>query len=150
MNENLDLRTAARCGASVYSTANQTIATDVPVAIEFDAVSYNPVGMWNSIAPTKLFAPIAGYYIATGVTTWDIQLAGSYFINFIQINATTPFAISNHVRSATTQIAIPCTGMTYLAAGDYVELYASHDVGIDCDVITAGLYGMNLSLHRLP
>lgn len=153
--DDLAQRPAARCGAAVYRSTNQSIpGTGVGEPIAFDAIDYNPVGMWTIVAPaitaTKIYAPVAGYYFVAGTVMWDTSGAGTEYAHAVVVNASTAVAFANHIRSLITTAAVPATTTCFLNAGDFVEMYAYQDSGGPIDIVAALPYSIRLAVHRLP
>lgn len=145
------LRTsAARAGARVYRSTDQSITASTNTPISFDFASYNPVNMWTSAAPTKITARVSGYYLVTGTVTWDTSASGTNLLHSVYLNGTTEIAYVNHIRSAINQWAVPATSTYFLSAGDYVELAACQDSAGALLAITRGVVGLTLAAHRLP
>ncbi len=125
-------------GARVIQTSGQRILNKRLTAIAFDTEIADLGGCWSSTDPTKLIAPITGWYIAAG--SWRLRGADNviYCRNaaLIKLNDTTWVARNDYYpRETRTCVVSSMAGMVYMEAGDYVELYAYHEQGI---TITTG------------
>src|SRR5688572_25862554 len=72
----------------VARTSNQTIATSTSTAISFDSEIYDDGGFWAIGNPTRLTAPVDGYYEVWACVRWANNATGRRLL-FYKKNATT-------------------------------------------------------------
>lgn len=120
-------------GARVRRAAAQSIATgSTPTALSFDTEVYDTQGLWSSGAPTRLIAPISGYYAVAGFVQWATATfaAGNYRYADLAVNGATGISRDrSHPGAGTGDADNVASAVYFLNAGDYVELRAAHQDG---------------------
>lgn len=145
-------RPAARCGASIYRNATQTINNVTSTPVTLDTVAYNDVGMWNVASPTKIVIPVAGYYALTATVTWAISAAGTWRSNSIYKNGGTVLSQANFPPdpAAVINLAFTTGCFASLNTGDYIEMYVYQNSGGTMNIVAVVPASIQLGVHKLP
>jgi len=144
------IRLSTALGARVIRTSGQSIPNSTETALSFSREtdtrdhSTNEVddtetsdNVWSSGEPTKLYARTAGWYMAGGsvaLTTY----ATYWHCIFIKLSGSIKLAFQ-HAYDAYYSTVSVSTGMFYMHAGDYVEVYAWHNYGSSVNTAAASL-----------
>lgn len=129
----------------VSNTALQTTTTGTELTLTFDTeVGTDPWGMRAGAQPTRLVAPISGWYTATGNFDMVGNATGFRWAR-VRKNGTTVMASS---RVLTTGAGQPTdlnvtTGAISLAANDYLTLTAQQNSGGNLDVNPGAIFRMH-------
>ena len=114
--------------AQVSRVAVQSINTATPTAISFDTEDADTDGMYAAAAPTRVTIVHPGLYLITAYVT-PAASGGYTSWAYIYLNNTTNIG-GNNVAGVAAAAPIPCVTIArYLQAGDYLELYTSHNQG---------------------
>jgi hypothetical protein len=121
-------------------SAVQTIATGAAVAIAWDTVTANNFGMWDAGAPTRVTCTNPGAYAASYELAFAANAtgdrAGRLRLNGAGVSVAQMILNTNTQPGAQT-IFTASTVQLSLAVGDYFELIAAHDAGVNLDVIAS-------------
>lgn len=124
-------RTEAR-GCRVYRSTAQSINNATLTALSWDTEVHDSDTCWASGDATKLYAPLDGYYMAggsAGFAAAQVTAAARLFLG-VRANGTSYLGSNeNHTISGKDATVGVCTGMFWLAAGEYVEIVVYHDIG---------------------
>lgn len=134
-------------GARVYRSAAQTIQPTTNTKILLDAEDYD---LGGDFASNKFTVPVSGYYYIQGSIAWsnpdvlDIDLATKLYKNGAVIkdnwqhtSYTYPWGVVNGV-----------SDIFYLAATDYIELYAFIGSGAALNLVS-GIEGTSLTVFLI-
>jgi hypothetical protein len=118
-------------GASVSSTASETIPNTTQQVLTFNTENRDEGGLYSAGAPDRLTAPIAGKYLIIATVTWE---AGTVGHRQLQLN------VNGSVMILAWTLGAPSADSTYgltqtvekvyqLNAGDYVQAKAWQNSG---------------------
>jgi hypothetical protein len=132
-------------GAHVSRVATQSLTNTTAAAITFDTEVRDDGGYYDAGSPTRLTITNAGWYVLTGSVQFAANATGlrrAYF----RVNNTTDYSVAsvNAVSSAGLVTVPVAAAVLYLAAGDYVELWARQDSGGSLNTALA-----ECQIHRL-
>jgi hypothetical protein len=137
-------------GARVARTTNQSIANATVTAITFDAERYDTANLWVVGQPTRLTAPMAGWYAigahanhdanAVGIRSLFLRLNGATFIGAWEVNAGA---------AAGRGTAMSVDTVYQLAASDYVEAIVFQTSGGALNILTLPAFSPEFWMHRL-
>ncbi len=127
--------------ARVYHSANQSIATGTPTALAFDSERVDVGGMHDTVTNnSRLTIPTgeAGFYHIGGCVRWAYNTTGYRSLD-IRVGGTSVIARTAHDTLVGSAIGTDQTvGCDYqLAAGNYVELFVTHNAGAALNVSVA-------------
>ncbi len=122
-------------GCRVVATVSQTIPHGGVHALEFDTAIHNVGSCWSSDEPTRLYAPVSGYYMAGGT----FSLAGAH----VDVEGLLSVSIrrwrgadQTHIQFNQARATIGAhsgvsvaTGMFYMEAGDSIDVLAYQNLG---------------------
>lgn len=114
-------------GARVRRTTNQAVATATFTPISFDTTFYNVGGIWSAGSPTRLTAPVDGYYEVKGQVRWANNTTNTRGLWF-QKNGTGN-RIQGVYAPAMNSLEQSTSTVIQLTAGDYIEVLAYQDSG---------------------
>jgi len=136
-------------GASAYAAVDQENLTDATLTkVTLGTEEYD---LGADFAGSKFTAPIAGYYHVSGQVRFKNIVADKRYAACIYEGGDTEEALAiSHTGADTNPIAVPVSKTIYLAASEYVELYAA----VHCGVNTVDIAGGNkedtfMSVHLL-
>ncbi len=140
----MPLRTWGR--GAIVNTSSFTVPNGVFTQIQWATVFKDDFGTVNLVSRnTKITAPRSGWYLICSTGTWLANTEGSRAIAFA-INSLTTFAITSiGATDGSTTPDINLSGVYYLNAGDYVEVYAFQNRNTGTLAIT----GANLQVTEL-
>jgi len=151
----------ALTGVSCRKVANQAIPTATYTAVTFDSELFDTDNMHDTVTNThRLTANKAGYYMVIAHVDWRGNVAGGRRVLGIAKGDTAPSATNipyarNEGASLATAGAYPilaCSAVVYLAAAEWVTLWAWQNTGANLDVLgTAEGYGQtsHFSMYRV-
>lgn len=120
-------------GASVYATAQTVLTSTNPTPLAMGAVDFDtgaPTPFWGVGEPTRLTAPVAGFYLASGSIIWNnglLAAARGVLAKNGNYSQASLYGFSASSNLSPTGNSNPGNVVTYvfdLAAGDYLELLA--------------------------
>jgi hypothetical protein len=106
------------------------LASSTLTAITFDSESYDFGGLHTG-SSSRLVAQLAGVYAVDACLYWNGS-SGTFTSLYLYLSATTRFAQSTEDSGGNlggNGCLQTISGQTYMAAGDYVELYAYQVIG---------------------
>lgn len=119
-------------GCRVISTATQAISNTTETALSFNSEISDTGDCWASGSPTRLTAPVAGYYLAGGGVLFGSSLntnAGRIYLA-LRANGTVYLAADDKHTIANKDAALlVSSGRFWLEVGEYVELMFYHEQG---------------------
>lgn len=116
----------------VRATATQSLLTtsDVPITFSLPGVEVNTDGMWNASTPTRFTAHTAGWYVVSGVVTFQASATGSRFGKYKKNGTTTLRAASLGALAGGVEAFLDMgLRIVFLAVNDYLELTAWQNTG---------------------
>lgn len=119
----------ARIGASVSRSTALSIPNATPTPITWNNEIIDHGGCWTAGDPTKLTAPVDGWYAITAFAWWDGDNDGGRRL-YIRLNATTTIGRQSVVSPAAhNDVANSVSALYYLEAGEYVDVIADQNAG---------------------
>jgi len=141
----LDLAKQSR--ARAYLGSSQSITTATYTRVNLDTEVFDNQGEFDT-TNHKFTATKAGYYLISASLAWDSYVADHEVLLAIYKNGAI-IARANQAQTATTNAIIICASqIVYLAANDYVELYARHTFGSDTSLVEGDGY-THMAIHKL-
>lgn len=140
-------------GASVYHSTTQTATSTVALLLVYDTENFD-VGGYHSVASqtSRMVAPSTGYYYVRAGGTFQASSNGYRELsvhknsnglynsaNIVLVDIRAPNAASN-----TTWLN--ANGIVSLTAGDYLEVFALHDAGVNLTVARASYVPFQMEL----
>lgn len=119
-------------GAAAYMSGTQSIATpNVSTVLTLDTQSYDVGACWSVGAPTRMIAPVSGYYLVQAAVTWAAGTDSTTREIRIRLNAAgvagagTSVALQSMPAIATAGVSttMRCSAVIYMAAAEYVEAF---------------------------
>jgi hypothetical protein len=130
--------------AHVYATVATVVPNLTVQPITFSTVITSTAGQpssanpWNVASPTRMTAPVAGYYAFGGGIVWPTSIGGTIWGTFLLINSGAikggNFAPSNAAVAPRTSVAVT----RYLNANDYIEVCGYHNAGAAASTVISG------------
>lgn len=126
-----------------YRTSNQTLANVTTTAISWNSNVVDNAGCHSTaVNPSRLIAPIDGWYRVKSCLRWQADLDGIRIVDIVP-NGT---GVVHTRRGPDAMGAIFDAGHTVdaevrLSAGQYVEIVGYHSAGNNLDVLGAALWG---------
>jgi hypothetical protein len=114
--------------ARVYNNANISIPDSAVTALTFNTVRRDNGGLYNAANPSRLTAPVDGWYLITGTAVFTTSAGGTRRIGTIKINGT-GVAQVEWGYGASTFPGENITTLYYLTAGQYAEFCVYQDSG---------------------
>ena len=137
--------TASRCRA--YLGSSQSITTATYTKVNLNTEIFDSLGEFDT-ANHKFTATEAGYYLISASLAWDSYVADHEVLLALYKNGAI-IARANQAQTATTNAIIICASqIVYLAANDYIELYARHTFGADTSLVEGDGY-THMAIHKL-
>lgn len=142
-------------GADATRATDQTGLPVGPTALTFSGVTKDTDAMWASAQPTRLTAPVQGWYVCSGgvVCNWDGVASDPGWEVFLLIrrNGTNAIAANNTYSPVTGNMYINVARVIWFDTGDYIQLLLGHNRGSrDMKVFGGLLYSPQLSMVRYP
>lgn len=138
-------------GASVYSNVDRSIpGNETATAITMTSEVFDTDNMWSSGWPARLTINTPGKYLITGQIRWYANSTG-YRKAWIRVNGSPALAVETvgAVSTASVTTDHSLATVTYLAAGDYVELLVKQNSGSNVSVYAGTSYVSQLSAVKL-
>jgi hypothetical protein len=132
--------------ARVYNNANISVASGgAGQALTFNTVRRDNGGLFGLANPSRLTAPVDGWYLITGTAQWAASAAGRR-IGTLKINGTA-VAVTEWALSATaTTPRINPTTFYYMTAGQYAEFWVYQDTGGALNIEVAANYSPEFAM----
>jgi hypothetical protein len=139
--------TGGQSRAKAHLSADQTITTATWTKVNLDVEDYDEQGEFDSTTNYRFTATKAGYYLVVGNTQWGAGVDQAVAVLGIYKNGT---RVRQSVTrwSGTNTIGVNIADIIYLAANDYVELWAYHEKGSDA-VLGSASTDTFMAVHKL-
>jgi len=121
------LEFASVYAARIYRNIDQSVPKLVTTVLVFTTAVRNDGELWSAVSPTRLTAPVAGWYQILGSARWDASSAGTRSLS-IRVNGDAILAEVVQLGNGN-GLAQNVITLYYLSAGGYVELCAYQDSG---------------------
>jgi hypothetical protein len=118
-------------GASVYNSANLTIANNTFTALTFNSELYDTDSYHSTSTNTsRITIPtgLGGQYLITSTFQWDLSAVGGRFFKIYK-NGSSIFEAPEMIGSATVYVGPTISTILSLSAGDYIEIYVRQTSG---------------------
>jgi hypothetical protein len=123
---------------AAYSNTSQSIADGSAVVIALNAIRYN-IGSAFSTSTYLFTAPIAGYYMCTGIVSWTGTFSAARQFCMIYKNGAQDNGFGVQIpRTSSFDTGVSCSGILYLAAGDTVSLAGYQSSGSSQTILGNG------------
>lgn len=118
-------------GAKVRRNVTQNCDNTTATAISYDTEVFDISNCWSNSNPTRLVAPVTGYYMVGGgwAMTSGSNTAASRLIVQVLLNGTTTTASQEVHTIAGKAVSLTVCTLCYLAANEYAEIIMYHDEG---------------------
>lgn len=133
--------------ARAYRSAAQTLSDNVDTKVQLETESYDVGADFDSVTNYRFVAPVSGYYHVAGNARFAGGTVGYRAVS-IRVNNTAVLQEAGLAISATVSPYLCPSGVVYLAATDYVELFAYQNNGGDL-TIANGVNTTFLTVHLL-
>lgn len=131
----------------VWRSASQTIPNDTDTVITFDTENWDTDNFHDNVTnPSRLTAPVTGYYLVSGVIRWAGNAVGLRQAAIYKNGAVIAFASTS---GNALEVAVHISEIAYLAQGDYVELYGYQTSGGNLAAIGINSQSTHFEIHRL-
>lgn len=132
----------------VRRATSQSIPNNAATPISFSAEDWDTANMWAAGDPTKLYAPVAGIYLATFSASYAVNAAGVRQLYIID-NAGGIGGLLNALGNASWYVGGVVSGVFNLAAAGWVQCMANHTAGAALNLDVASLIVASLTLLSL-
>ena len=135
VNQNLiHLRHQSETAAAARSTV-QTINNATVTAVSFTTELWDNTNMWRGSTPTRFRSPVGGIYLFTAFVSFQTSGAGKCAV-YLRSSRGDGDTFGIHRQEATSGGAtvLCCSGLVWLTAGNYVEVYVEQTSGGSLDV----------------
>lgn len=135
--------------ARVYLSGGQNIATSSEAKVLLDTVDYDSNSNFDSVTNHRYTAPVTGYYLITGrASTVDGNgVDGTRWFSILYKNGSR-VGYGGGYFAGISLISPFITEILFLAAGDYIELYALQFTGVTIGIHTGSDF-TSLAIHLL-
>jgi len=113
--------------ARVYRDTAQSIPNNTETALSFTLATKNDGGVWSAGSPTRLTAPVGGWYLVVAHIYWDTNATG-YRALRLRWNGSITFGSTERAAHANAR-AYSVTSLLYLFVGDYAEAIVFQNSG---------------------
>ena len=129
---------------------DQTIQTETDTKVQLNVEVFDGASEFDAATNYRFTAGSAGYYFVSGWLRGNADTSGKVWLISIKINGSTAISAGSQT-GANNDIGVSCSGVLYLAASEYIEMYVYHDEGGDRTLLghTSRNGGIGLSIHRL-
>lgn len=136
--------------ARAYLSSNQSIPSGTDTKVLFDTETFDVDGEYDNTTNYRFTATNAGYYLITSKIMFINKQSGKIYVNRIYVNGSTCY--EQHVISEGTVInyghSVTLPEIVYLAAGDYVEIFAYQNTGSAVN-LSGEIDHTSFAIHRL-
>lgn len=140
-------------GCRVFLAATQSVLHSTNTLVAFDSEAWDFGGLHNNVNPTRLTAPVSGFYFIYGTAVFAPNVQGERFALF-RLNASQYIASEDDdaisYSGEPTDINLSC--VFYLNAGDFVEFNISQTSGNSMSIGGQGTdhRATSFGMHKLP
>ena len=129
VNQNLlHLRNSPETAAALWHGA-QTINNATITAVSFTVELWDNANMWQSPNPTRFRAPTDGRYLFTASVSFQAHSTGVRTVWLRDSRSGVSFGIHRENATLSDTATICCSGLVWLYADDYVEVYVEQNSG---------------------
>lgn len=125
-------------GARVSSSSDQTLGNNSHTELVWDTEIFDISDFWDVANPTRLTAPVDGYYLIGGNCPLDSDSDGDRELH-IDLNGNTQLASQKIRATAGGTARLVVQTLYFLSAGHYVELVCWHNSGNDLNTTVSGV-----------
>lgn len=139
-------------GCRVYQTASgQAVPHNTNTLVTFDGEKWDYGNIHNGSQPTRLTAPVSGYYLIYATAYVTAPGSGSIQVH-LKLNNSTGIAGSSNPDVGYGNSFLNCTAVYYLNAGDYVvcEVGQNTNTTITLNGSSTDHYATSFGMHKLP
>lgn len=117
--------------AVVYQTTVQTLTTGTPAMVSFDTTSVDTYGGHSNVTNNSRYTgQVPGWYWVDGTVAFNNIAGGNRLLQIFKNGSVVPqYAYAGPAGSTNIFTTINCSGLVFLAAGDYLEIQAFQDSG---------------------
>ena len=140
-----------RSGVAVRHNANQSVAASTEVALNMNTEIRDDAAFHDTVTNnTRLTVPtgMGGWYAISGGMFFAANTTGTYRQIYVKLNGTTDIVVAL-TAPGSSNYALNINTVYYLAAGDYIELYANHDATGAINSLTSGVFTPMFRMVRL-
>lgn len=112
----------------LYRTSDQAINNDVVTVVTWQAAVYNVGTLWAVGNPSRLPAPVTGYYALSAVLGWDTNGTGARVVGYQKNGVATTYQMSGYASPSSYSYNHAYEEID-LTAGDYIEVTARQNSG---------------------
>lgn len=134
---NINFGTVVRMSASVYASAQQTLAVGQSKVL-FDTVEFDSAGLWDA-TDQRFVATLAGNYRVTGFLVLSSAPPQGPFSSFVYKNGIGIKQCDSAVQLSTTDVGLTYDAIIQCAPGDFLELILT----VPQTAVQAGTVGSN-------
>lgn len=121
------------------STNQLNLTNNTQTLVQLDTEDYD-IGSDFNTSTYKFTAPVNGYYLLIGQIGFTPTIADKRYLGFIRINGGDNLAIGTSANGANTSSTyVTMTTISYLAANDYIQLYAESESGTNTVDVASGV-----------
>ncbi len=143
------VKSSTPIAARVHHNANQSISNVTFTALAFSSERYDTDAIHDtSTNNSRLTCKTAGKYSIQAVVNFDNNATGVRVVTIL-LNGTTTIAVESRNAVNGTNTSITISTDYDLAVNDYVEVQAYQSSGGNLNVISAGNYTPEFSMHRI-
>lgn len=137
-----------QCKCKVYlGSAQDNIADATNVKVNLATEVYDVGGDFDT-GNKRFVAPVSGYYLCNGAIGFSGVIADKTYQSLLYVNGTEVSYSMAH-SSHTGSLRVPFSDIVYVAAGQYIELYARANAGASTVDLIAALASTYLNIHLL-
>lgn len=122
-------------GAYVYRSTSQSIPNNTGTAISFDTETRDDNACYDSGNPTRLVAPVTGWYIIGTHVTFATAASGKRVVD-VRLNGVT-YAASQYADSDNEAADINVNVVYYMTAAEYAEVTVYQNSGASLNATAA-------------
>jgi len=124
-------------GTYVQRFTTYSVPSGFDSAVPFTTEIIDELGAWDSIQPTRLTAPVEGWYVVEGKITWAASTTNKRTLSIRKNGGDSRFLTDFDPDGSVTDPTMQVGGPIKLASGDYVEVLGLHAVGSPINIAQA-------------
>lgn len=137
-------------GARVYHNANQAIANETPVTLDFNSERYDTDIIHDTVTNnSRLTCKTPGKYLINAQVEWVGASATGRRIAYIYLNGTTPIAQITYDPTAAVNVRYAVTTVYDLAVNDYVTVVVYQTSGGNLDVVSGANFSPEFMMQKV-